>query len=454
MQSRAAKAAEIAREILTEAVSRAQVMQAGGQIITGAPAEAVKEAARNALARLYPEFHPADHPGWTKVFDQAHKARNPDAIKAVDHHGSPETHPVCKAVIGYLGSGRRGSDIRRHFSDPPYGWDSDVVDGALTVLANAGQVRVTGEDGKPASLPDVARSKIGPCTFRAETMIVTVSQRLAVAGLLTEAGVPFEKNQEALAVTALLDRLETAAKASGGEPPAAEADQVPNRATFRGLSGNDLLAALATDAQSLRAKLKDWHAAARKIASRLPAWGLAERLVQLGATEQANDLETLRTARSLLSDPDPVPPIVAAATEALRARLNAAHAAWEKAWKTGEERLANDPTWKRLTPEQKHDIRREVGLLPVEKPAVDTAQSIAESLAARGLSEWDNMAKAVPTRIDDALSEAAALLEPRARTVNLPGGLLKSEADLEAWLETLRERIRAALSDGPVIPKV
>jgi hypothetical protein len=79
---------------------------------------------------------------------------------------------------------------------------------------------------------------------------------------------------------------------------------------------------------------------------------------------------------------------------------------------------------------------------------------MADALAARGFSEWDNMTRAVPARIDDALALAAALLEPKARTVNLPGGLLKSEADLEAWLHKLRERITAALADGPVIPKV
>jgi hypothetical protein len=184
-----------------------------------------------------------------------------------------------------LGPGRKGSALRAKFTNPPYGWSQDAVDGALTVLANAGQVRVTGEDGKPASLPDLPRAKIGPCTFRpAETTIVTATQRLAVAGLLTEAGVTFEKGQEAFTVTALLDRLEAAAKGSGGEPPAPSADHVPNLPNLRGLSGNDMLAALAADAQTLRSKLKHWQAAAQKIGSRLANWRLTEHLVQLGAT--------------------------------------------------------------------------------------------------------------------------------------------------------------------------
>ncbi len=453
MQSRADKAAAAAREILEEAVAQARIMQAGGQTITGTSAEAVKEAAKNALARLYPKFADGDHAGWGKVLDRARR-KDPDALRAVDHANAPEAHPVCKALLADLGPGRKGSDLRAKFTGLDYGWPQDAVDGALTVLANAGLVRVTGEDGKPVSLPDLPRAKIGPCTFRAETTVVTVTQRLAVAGLLTEAGVPFEKGQEAFALTALLDRLESLAKSAGGEPPAPEAEQVPNITTLRTLSGNDLLVALATDAQTLRAKLKDWRAAAQKIDKRLPSWHLAQRLVELGATDRASDLETVRQERSLLADPDPVPPIVAAAADALRAHLNAAHAAWEKAWEIGGERLANDATWNRLTPEQKHDIRRDVGLLMVEKPTVDTPDAIAGALSLRGLSEWDNMTKALPTRIEEALAQAAALLEPTARTVTLPGGLLKSEADLDTWLETLRKRIKAALADGPVIPKV
>jgi hypothetical protein len=64
------------------------------------------------------------------------------------------------------------------------------------------------------------------------------------------------------------------------------------------------------------------------------------------------------------------------------------------------------------------------------------------------------MVKALPTRIDDALAEAASLLEPKAQNVILPGGLLKSEAELDSWLAKVRSLIAKALSTGPVIPRV
>ena len=453
MRSRANKALAAAKEIVREAVAQCRVYQAGGKLISGTPDEAVKAGATNALARLYPQFVDGDHAGWDKVRDRAMR-KDPDAMKAVDHAGAPEGHPVCKAVLAELGPGRKGSDLRSKFTGPPYGWSQDAVDGALIVLANAGLVRVTGDDGKPASLPDLPRQKLGTCTFRGETTIITIAQRMPVRGLLTDAGIAFEINQEHLVLVALLERLEATARQSGGETPAPEPEMVPNIASYESLLGNDLLAALAADATTLRDKLKAWKVAAQKIGDRLPYWRLAERLVALGAANQQDDLDDLRSGRRLLADPDPTPPLISSAAETLRAKLNAAHADWEAAWQKGEQRLAEDPTWGKLSPEQKHAIRQECGLLMVIKPTVDTPHMIAEALSQRGLSAWENMSKALPARTEDALAAAAALLEPKTRVVSLPGGMLKSEGELDEWLRKIRERVLEALAKGPVIPRV
>jgi hypothetical protein len=322
------------------------------------------------------------------------------------------------------------------------------------VLANAGVIKVTGEDGKQVSLPDLPRSKIGVCTYRAETTVITVTQRMAARGLLTEAGVHFENGQEAYALSALLEKLENVAKDSGGEAPAPEADAVPNAASLKSLSGNDLLAAVANDAAALRDKLKDWKAASAKIVQRLPAFRTAERLVQLGAEAQKEELDTIRINRQLLADPDPVPPVISAAADALRGRLNASYESWKEAWDAGEARLANSETWNKLSPEQKHSIREAEKILPLTKPEVATPASISDSLSQRNFVGWENATKALPTRIDEALASAAILLEPKAQTISLPGSLLKSEQDLDAWIQAAREALKNALATGPVIPKV
>ena len=66
MQSRGNKAQAAAKEIVREALAQSRVYQAAGKLIAGTPGEAVKEAATNALARVYPQFADGDHAGWDK----------------------------------------------------------------------------------------------------------------------------------------------------------------------------------------------------------------------------------------------------------------------------------------------------------------------------------------------------------------------------------------------------
>ncbi len=453
MEGRRDRAEDQARTIIRDAVRKARVLQAGGAQVAGVMADAVKTAAARSIARRYPDFGVADHAGWGRALERAQR-KDPEAMKAVDHSGPPETHPVAKALLAELGPGRKGADLRRTFEEPPYGWPKDAVDAALVALANAGLLRVTGEDGKPASLPDLHRSKIGLCTFRSETVIVTVLHRMAVRSLFNEVGQSFTQGQEHLDVSGLLERLEQLAAASGGEPPAPAPRSVPDLAALRSVSGNDLLVRLADAAPALKAELADWRAAAALIVDRLPRWRLAERLVRLGADAQAPDVDAIRRARGLLATPDPVPPVILAAAASLRERLNQSWSDWRAAWAAGEARLGEDATWARLTPEQKHDLRLQAGLLMAEAPAVETPETIAGSLDKRGLPQWDSDIKALPQRVAEALAEAAALLEPKARAVHLRSGLIKTQIELDAWLAQARERLEKGLTAGPVIPKV
>ena len=453
MASRVNAAEKTIESIARDAAEKATVLQAGGAVVQGTPAEAVKTAAANALIRLYPLFDEGDHPGWEQVVVKA-RAGQPDAIKAVDHNGSPETHPVCKAILGALGAGRRGSELRKQFADPPYGWAQDAVDGALLALDAAGQLRVTGEDGQQASLRTLDRRKIGVCSFRPETATASLPQRLLVRGLLADLNVTYEKDHETGALPILLERLQQEAEAAGGDPPASPPAAVPGLANLRTLGGNDLLIELATQAPALKEAVKGWRSAKAAIATRLPNFRLLEKLVALGATGQAAELAVIHDGRHLLNDPDPTPPVLHEAAGELRKRLNAVVDDYDKAWATVEARLKADATWQKLTPEQKHRIRQDAGLLKIDAPSVATAQEIVEALLQRSLAAWRDLGKALPQRVTDALAEAAALFEPKTRSVTLPAaGVLQDEAALDAWLKSVRETLAAALRDGPIIPQ-
>ena len=142
-----------------------------------------------------------------------------------------------------LGPGRKGSELRQ--SSRARLTDGhkmrSMVRSPCWQATPAGLVRATGDDGKPrVAIPDLPRQKLGTCTFRAETTIITIAQRMPVRGLLTDTGIAFENNQEHLALSALLDRLGSAARQSGGDAPAPEAEHVPNLGTTVGVfSGND-----------------------------------------------------------------------------------------------------------------------------------------------------------------------------------------------------------------------
>ena len=52
-------------------------------------------------------------------------------VEAVDHTGEGAKHPVPAAVLKFVGSGKKGAEIRKEFDDSPYGWPRDAIDGAV-----------------------------------------------------------------------------------------------------------------------------------------------------------------------------------------------------------------------------------------------------------------------------------------------------------------------------------
>ena len=45
-----------------------------------------------------------------------------------------DTHPVGRAVLGMIGAGKAGREVRQHFEREQYGWPKDAIDAALEVL--------------------------------------------------------------------------------------------------------------------------------------------------------------------------------------------------------------------------------------------------------------------------------------------------------------------------------
>ena len=157
----------------------------------------------------------------------------------------------------------------------------------------------------------------------------------------------------------------------------------------------------------------------------------------------------------MLEEPDPLPPLRQDAAAELRSRLNASVGAYQEAWQEGEQRLADDVNWQRLNPVERRSLRVETGLLQMERPPVSTPEEIVAALTARSLGQWQDVAKALPQRVAEALAEAAEKFAPTVKQIRLPApGLLSDLPALDAWIAEVRALLATGLAEGPVIPRL
>ena len=108
----------------------------------------------------------------------------------------------------------------------------------------------------------------------------------------------------------------------------------------------------------------------------------------------------------------------------------------------------------KISPEKKHEILAAQNLLERHCPDLTTPEKIAAGLSACGIGQWRDITLALPARVDAALQDAAVEIEPKTQSIAIPRRTLRSEEDLEAWLEEVRSVIAPSLIHGPVMPKV
>ena len=135
--------------------------------------------------------------------------------------------------------------------------------------------------------------------------------------------------------------------------------------------------------------------------------------------------------------------------------MNTAADAYTAAFADANTRLDADEHWQKLSPDDKHAIRADMGLLEVPRSVVASPEDIVAALTSRSLSGWADLAQSLPAKVQRALDEAAARFEPKARPVKLPmPGLITNMDDAERWLNELHEALKEALTEGPVLPRL
>ena len=121
--------------LINTIVNNARVYQGGGnEIAQGSLQTSVKTAIEAALERLFPKFKDVDHPSWNTVINRAIQGAT-DALSVVGYYGDVDKYPACQEVRTFIGgSGKKGSEIRKHFTGAGYGWPQDAVDGVVLCL--------------------------------------------------------------------------------------------------------------------------------------------------------------------------------------------------------------------------------------------------------------------------------------------------------------------------------
>ena len=455
METRQEQSEKSRDTLITDILNEMQVYIAGGDSIGGTLLnDKIQDAATLCLDRLYPLFHQADSADWHKVIDRAKKGDG-DALTAVGHKGDPQNHPVCKVILEFVGSGKKGTEVRKQFTGAKYGWPQDAVDAALIVLFNAGemQARIGAE---PVAKGKLDQKNLTAAEFRCETNPLTKVQLIAIRGVYKAIGLNSQPGQESLHAPDFLNRLTRLAEAAGGNAPLPKCPDTSHITDIANRVGNDQLKAIFDNKDQLTKQITDWQSDRDLIAQRSPRWTQLVALLKFAAdlpvaAEVQPEVAAIEKDRKLLANPDPVPGMVEKLTSALRTALNEAHAKFSTDYDARLETLTESPTWKQITQPQRHEILGANGIREMPKIAVGTTEEVLDTLRHTKLSQLRDMSDALPTRFQNAAGTAAKLLEPKAQHVQLPGGTIKTDDDLKSWLAEAEDCISKKLKDGPVI---
>ena len=456
MESRASTAEKELTDLLEQLIAGVRVFQAGGQEATDGNdlADRITRAAKSSTIRLYNQFDAADHDGWSKVLDEARKG-NLDAMKSVGHVQEADKHPVCQKLLAFIGTGRKGAEIRDAFDAPPFGWSRDAVDGALFALLAAGHVKAFDAASKLVDAKSLDRSKLTQTKFERESVNITPPQLIKIRQLFTAVGVPCQPKEELAKAPLLLARLREQAAKAGGSAPAPKAPTLATIEAIDAQSGNAQLLELFTRHDELVGLSKSWIKTAEDITKRLPAWNELTTLLRhakvLGPyTALQAEADAITDQRSLLAEPDLVRPLLDKTVDLLRRALNLKLDAYRQVYDQQLQQLQADADWNKLSDAQRADLVAKHNHSSLGPVPLGTAGDLQDALDDCDLDHWASKTQALPSRFEAARHSAAQLLKPNVVHVALPKRTLNDEAELKAWLVEVEGLLAAKLKLGPV----
>lgn len=450
VQSQGSVAEANRRRLAANLAAGAVVALAGGKAVAGTGlGERVRSAIGKSLARLYPRFAEADAANWHIVMNQA-TAGKPNALEAIGYHGEATEHPVCKEVlVSITAQGTSGADLRNKLTASLYGWSTEAVQAATTVLVVLGALNAR-LNGTEVAASAIKTQSFGKTVFRKETTTLSMDDRLRARGVLTDMGIGFTNNEEAAACGFVAQSLDALLREAGGEPPLPSPPVSGFVAELKNLSGATLVKYIADHHVELKQAASEARALAALKPPRLKNFATAEALARQLPDERAElstQLDAVRVNRTLLTSPDPVALIVAEMAGALRACIGERHATYSASLQSAVADLESDIAWMQLTADRRSGILSAQKLDMTEAPNLGTNDQVRGALEQRSIAAWDDLIAAIPGRISKAREEALALTQPQAKRVSLPKATISTTEELEAYILTVTSTLSDALAE-------
>ena len=455
MSTRMGSAETTRNTIIQDVINAAKVIQGGGQErFDLSLKDKVNSAAEISLDRLFPNFQDADDDRWHTVINRA-KGGSEAALQAVDWNDAPEKHPVCSAVLSEIGSGKKGKDVRDAFESTPYGWPRDAIDAALITLFTTGHIRVT-HKGVQLKQGELDQAKISVSDFRVETVTIDARARIKLRKLFQGAGIPCKPNEESIAAGQFLAYLMDVADRAGGEPPMPERPSTDHLDNLRALAGNEQLAEMLNQYDTLSNQANDWSDLAELAAKRKPSWETLQLLLKHSKTlpesenlnQQAN---AVRDERRLLDKTDPIPAIHKDAVTALRKAVKRAYDDFKAAYDREMAALEDNDNWNAISSVQQEEILFTEEIADIPDLSIGDDSKLVQSLEETSITNWKTKIDALPTQFSNAALSAARLLEPETQTVKLTSGTLKTEDDIRSWVENVEKYLLNKIKYGPIV---
>jgi hypothetical protein len=458
MQSRQSRAEDDCNELIADVIANALVLKGGGIEEYGIKlSEKLQSAASEAaLARLFPEFHKADHGSWGTAVKRA-KDGSDSPLSAVGHQGSNDSHPVARIVISAIGGGKEGSEIRADLRVAPYGWPQDAMDAVLLALLRDGTLSAKDSQNNAIAVGQLDQQSLGKARFYLQEVRLTVKEKMGVRGVYGIASVTAQSGQEEAKAVEFLDALENKVLQSGGDAPLPPPVSATLLKELRQKNGPEQLKAI-LDAKEQLQEL--WDQACSQAAlkeKRLPGWERLQALLHQAQRlpvrqELEPQVEAIRSQRSLLdSTTDFVAPLLQQLEQALTAELEQAQQLLSQVVAAELQQLQASAEWQDLPEVERNRIGQALQL-PVAPPPADPVDrsKLLEALQQRSLASRAELAESLPTRFGKARSAAAKALEPNIQALKLSSGVLKDEAALDAWWAAERQKLAFALQNGPI----